>query len=76
METFKKKICLIDRNRLHLESIVGKGNFGNVYKALLNNPNSSYVLEVAVKTFKNGILYILNVIKINLINILYFIIRK
>jgi len=45
---------LRNRECLNLEKILGKGNFGLVYKGLLTNQEENNVIEVAVKTVKNG----------------------
>jgi hypothetical protein len=47
-----EKNILIERKFLNLKEILGNGNFGVVYKALLIKKNET--IEVAVKTLKSG----------------------
>ena len=59
-QTLEEENRLINRNRLQLEEKLGEGNFGIIYKALLNDPNDGNILEVAVKTVKNGKIKLFN----------------
>jgi hypothetical protein len=52
IKKLEEKNLLVDRNSLDLQEVLGNGNFGIVYKALLNNDGNE--IEVAVKTLKNG----------------------
>ncbi len=49
IKILEEKNLLVERNSLNLQEVLGKGNFGIIYKALLNNEN-----VVAVKTLKFG----------------------
>lgn len=51
----EEKSKLIEKRSLSLNQILAEGNFGCVYKALLNNENENITVEVAVKTIKFGI---------------------
>jgi hypothetical protein len=52
IKILEEKNLLVDRNSLNLQEVLGNGNFGIVYKALLNNDGNE--IEVAVKTLKVG----------------------
>jgi len=52
IKILEEKNLLVDRNSLNLQEVLGNGNFGIVYKALLNNDGNE--IEVAVKTLKFG----------------------
>lgn len=50
----EEKNKLIVKNCLSLKQLLAEGNFGCVYKALLNNEEENTKYEVAVKTLKCG----------------------
>ena len=62
LQTLKEKKRLIDRKRLHLKVIIGEGNFGYVYKALLSDSNDATIMQVAAKTVRSGKDYTNNVV--------------
>lgn len=50
----EEKNNLIEKNCLSVQQLLAEGNFGYVYKGLLNNKNSNTFSYVAVKTLKCG----------------------